>query len=168
MILIAIGSNLPSVAGSPLETCNAALKLLPERGITVARTSNWYETAPVPVSDQPWFVNGAARVETTLGPDDMLRVLHDVEAHFARVRHERNAARTLDLDLLAYGDQVRSGEGVQVPHPRLHERAFVLYPLMDVAPGWRHPVLGQTVTEMLKNLPQGLEKSQIRPVLARP
>jgi 2-amino-4-hydroxy-6-hydroxymethyldihydropteridine diphosphokinase len=167
MILIAIGSNLSSVAGTPLETCNAALKLLPERGIAVTRTSNWYETPPVPVSDQPWFVNGVVAAETSLMPDEVLRVLHDIEAHFSRVRHERNAARTLDLDLLAYGAEVREHGALRLPHPRLAERGFVLYPLRDVAPDWIHPVLGKTALELAESLPKTPENAQIRPVSAK-
>ncbi len=167
MILIAIGSNLSSVAGTPLQTCNAALKLLPERGIVVTRTSNWYETPPVPVSDQPWFVNGVAIVETTLTPAEVLSVLHDIEQNFSRVRHERNAARTLDLDLLAYGNQVRESGSLVLPHPRLHQRGFVLYPLRDVAPDWVHPILGKTARELAETLPKTPENAQIRPVSAK-
>jgi 2-amino-4-hydroxy-6-hydroxymethyldihydropteridine diphosphokinase len=154
LILIGLGANLPtSEFGPPVAGCEAALVELDNRGLRVAARSRWYTSAPVPPSDQPWFVNGVARVETALTPDAVLAVLHAVERRFGRVRTVRNAARTLDLDLLAYGDVVlREGE-VVVPHPRLHERAFVLLPLAEVAPGWRHPVLGLTAAAMVEALP---------------
>lgn len=118
--------------------------------------SSWYRSAPVPPSDQPWFVNAVAGVRTALSPRDLLVALHDVEAEFGRVRSVRNASRTLDLDLLAYGDAViEDPGGLVLPHPRLAERAFVLLPLAEVAPAWRHPVSGLTAGEMLALLPAG-------------
>lgn len=168
MILIAIGSNLSSVAGTPRETCDAALRLLPERGVSIRRTSNWYETAPVPISDQPWYVNGVAAVETSLPPDVLLRVLHDVEDEFARARSTLNAARTLDLDLLDYDGRILGAGPVLLPHRRMHDRAFVLYPLRDVAPEWRHPILGTTPAELIAKLPQDPENAGIRPLKASP
>ena len=117
--------------------------------------SSFYETAPVPVSDQPWYVNGVARVLTRLSAHDLLDRLHAVEAEFGRVRRERNAARVIDLDLIAYGQELlREDGGIQVPHPRMAERAFVLLPLRDVAVGWVHPVLGRTVEELIADLPK--------------
>lgn len=156
MIVIALGANLPSpIHGAPLATLKAALAALEGPEISVAAVSRWYETAPVPVSDQPWYVNGAARLDTSLAPAELLARLHDVEAAFGRVRAEVNAPRVLDLDLLAY-DGLVLGEGWPVvPHPRLHERAFVLLPLRDVAPDWIHPVLGQNPQAMIAALPPG-------------
>lgn len=168
MILIAIGSNLSSVAGTPRETCDAALRSLPMRGVNVLRTSNWYETAPIPISDQPWFVNGVAVVETNLVPADLLRTLHDIEHEFARERSRLNAARTLDLDLIDYQGQVIPSGEVILPHPRLQERAFVLYPLRDVAPAWYHPISGLSIAELIENLPKGPESQGIRAIPAPP
>jgi 2-amino-4-hydroxy-6-hydroxymethyldihydropteridine diphosphokinase len=155
MILVALGANLPSPEhGSPRQTLSAALDALAAKGVMVVQRSRWYETAPVPVSDQPWYVNAVAAVETGIGPVELLTLLHRVEEGFGRVRGERNAPRIVDLDLLAYGEDVRDGpDGLVLPHPRLHERAFVLLPLRDVAPGWRHPRLGLTVDEMIAGLP---------------
>lgn len=141
MIYIGLGSNLPSSAGSPLSTVKTALKRLLHFGIEVRSVSHWYESEPVPVSDQPWFVNGVAEVETSLKPVAVLKVLLEVEQEFGRERGELNAARSLDLDLLDYDGMVLK-EGLILPHPRLHQRAFVLHPLKDVAPQWVHPVLG--------------------------
>jgi len=149
MILVALGANLPSpVHGGPRETLEAALVALDLAGLRVARRSAWYETAPVPLSDQPWYVNGVAVLATALGPAELLEALHRIEAAFGRVRAAVNAPRVLDLDLLAYGDRI-SADWPLLPHPRLHERAFVLRPLADVAPNWRHPVLGSDITAML-------------------
>lgn len=154
MILIAMGSNLPSRFGGPRETLEAALARLAEKGLSVAARSPWYETAPVPVSDQPWYVNGVARIETGLDAVALLAVLHAVEAEFGRVRTIANAARCIDLDLLAYGETIRNDAPI-LPHPRMQERAFVLLPLADVAPGWVHPVSRRSVEDMIASLPPG-------------
>ncbi|MGE3333977.1 MAG: 2-amino-4-hydroxy-6-hydroxymethyldihydropteridine diphosphokinase [Rhodospirillaceae bacterium] len=160
MIFIGVGANLPSAAGTPLQTCEAALVHLGRLGVVVAERSPWYETAPIPVSDQPWFVNGVARVETALSPAGLLAALHLTEAAFGRLRTSPNAARTLDLDLLAYGDAVRMHADPILPHPRLQERAFVLFPLRDLAPTWRHPVLGETAENLAARLPeQGIRRA---------
>lgn len=154
-ILIGLGANLPSAAGPPATTLEAALERLASAGISTRRRSRWFVTRPVPVSDQPWFVNGVAAVETRLEPAALLAVLHEVEAAFGRVRGAPNAARTLDLDLLAYGDRVAApapGAGPILPHPRLHERAFVLLPLADVVPDWRHPATGRALAELIAAL----------------
>jgi len=161
MILIGIGSNLTSAAGGSLATCEAALARLEAEGIKVVARSPWYETAPVPVSDQPWFVNGIGEVATDLDPAKLLAVLHQVEAAYGRVRGVVNGSRTLDLDLLAYGNLVWQESPPLLPHPRLHERAFVLLPLKDLAPAWRHPLLGLTAEALIGQMPPG---QQIRPL----
>ena len=108
----------------------------------------------MPVSDQPWFVNGVIAVETLLSPKELLGLLHEVEAEFGRTRKIRNEARILDLDLIAYDDRIMTGpDGPILPHPRSHERGFVLLPLADVDPDWRHPVTGAAVADLIEAIP---------------
>lgn len=163
MILIALGANLPSEThGPPRETLQAALRAIGDAGVAVVAVSKWYATAPVPASDQPDFVNIVASLETPLPPDALLTILHDIETSFGRARGARNAARVLDVDLLDHNGQISTDWPV-LPHPRMHQRAFVLVPLRDVAPGWRHPVSGRSVTDLLQDAP---DLADIRPLEA--
>lgn len=145
-ILVAIGANLPDAAGRPaLETCRwAARRLGRLPGLELRAVSRWYRTAPVPASDQPDYINGVALLSGEVEPEALLERLHAIEAQAGRVRGAVNAARVLDLDLLAIDALVLPGPGLILPHPRMAGRAFVLYPLCDVAPDWRHPLLGET------------------------
>jgi 2-amino-4-hydroxy-6-hydroxymethyldihydropteridine diphosphokinase len=162
-ILIGLGANLPNPRhGAPVATLEAALSALAERGLQITARSAWWESAPVPASDQPWFVNGVVEVRTKLGPEDLLALLHGVEAAFGRVRTIPNAPRILDLDLLAYGSLLRTGpEPPLLPHPRLAERGFVLRPLAQIRATWRHPATGLTVAEMIARLPAGVPVRQL-------
>ncbi len=158
MIFIGIGANLDSPRyGPPLAACEASLAALDAHLVRVVARSRWYRSRPVPASDQPWFVNGVVRVETALDAASLLALLHRIEAEFGRRRTLPTQARVLDLDLLAYGGMLAQGKGAGpiLPHPRLHERAFVLYPLRDIAPDWRHPGSGATIEDMLRALPPG-------------
>lgn len=155
-IFIGAGANLAHPTyGSPRETLEAAFQELGRRGVQVLRVSPWYRTAPVPASDQPWYQNAVIEVGTNLGPDKLLATLHEVEEAFGRVRTVANAARTIDLDLLDFrGEIVPESPGrATLPHPRLATRAFVLRPLADLAPDWRHPVTGQPIQALLAALP---------------
>jgi 2-amino-4-hydroxy-6-hydroxymethyldihydropteridine diphosphokinase len=162
VILIGLGANLPSAAGAPRATLEAALAALAAAGVRVTARSRWYRSAPVPASDQPDFTNAVAAVATSLDPVALLALLHRVEARFGRVRGAPNAARTIDLDLLDYDGRVMTAaEGVVLPHPRLHLRAFVLRPLAEIAPGWRHPALARTVEELLAALSPGQDATAL-------
>ena len=157
-ILIGIGANLsPDGYATPRVGCEAAIAGLSRLGIDVLAVSPWYETAPVPVSDQPWFNNAVIAATTAMTAPDTLAALHSIEAGFGRVRTVRNAARVLDLDLLDYGGQTFDDEHISIPHPRLHERAFVLLPMRDVAPGYRHPVSGLGIDDLIAALPDNQE-----------
>jgi 2-amino-4-hydroxy-6-hydroxymethyldihydropteridine diphosphokinase len=153
VILIGIGGNLASARfGPPRQTLGAALAALEGEGVRISARSGWYRTEPVPRSDQPWFVNAVASLATSHHAPDLLAVLQSVETRFGRVRGERNAARVLDLDLLDYRGQVTETATLVLPHPRLHERPFVLAPLAEIAPVWRHPLLKQTAEQLLGGL----------------
>lgn len=157
MILIALGANLSSRFGAPEETLAAAADVLAERGILVVSSSSVWFSAPVPVSEQPWYRNGVIAAQTDLQPLALLKTLKAIEADFGREDGARNAPRVLDLDILAYHDEILSEEGCIIPHPRLSERAFVLYPLQEIAEEWIHPVSGLSAGEMIQALPEGQE-----------
>ncbi len=157
MIIIGIGANLPAPGQMDARsTCLAALAELRGRGIVIGAVSPWYESEPVPRSDQPWYVNAVVEVRDSRPPQALMAVLHEVEAVFGRVRGVPNAARTLDLDLLDHDGRVATGDAWPVlPHPRLQERAFVLLPLRDIAPDWVHPVLNKGIDALIRDLPEG-------------
>jgi 2-amino-4-hydroxy-6-hydroxymethyldihydropteridine diphosphokinase len=126
-----------------------------KQGIEIVHSSHLWTSAPVPLTDQPWYFNAVISVQTKLSPEDLLRALQQIEHEFGRTRMARNEARVLDLDLLAYNDSVIDSADLTLPHPRLHERAFVLFPLQEIAPQWTHPQGGMTVQAMINKLPPG-------------
>ncbi|HEY9040229.1 MAG TPA: 2-amino-4-hydroxy-6-hydroxymethyldihydropteridine diphosphokinase [Roseovarius sp.] len=171
--LIALGGNLPSSAGSPADTLRAALEALAAGGAEVHAVSPFYATPCFPAGAGPDYVNAAAELRMAGDARQMLDLLHRVEGIFGRERVQRWGRRTLDLDLIAQGQTVlpdrathaawrdlplddqmtRAPDDVILPHPRVQDRAFVLIPLADIAPDWRHPVLGLTVREMVRAVP---------------
>ena len=153
MIFIGLGANMPSRVGEPAATLHAVLAKLPEHEINVVRVSPFYRSAPVPVSDQPWFVNAVAEVQTALAPTALMQALLQIEKNFGRTRGTKNAPRVLDLDLLDYDGKILHEAGLELPHPCLHERAFVLHPLRDLAPAWKHPITGLQVAALIAALP---------------
>ncbi|TAH33142.1 MAG: 2-amino-4-hydroxy-6-hydroxymethyldihydropteridine diphosphokinase [Alphaproteobacteria bacterium] len=140
MILIGLGANLASEKyGSPQQTLEAAIAAMPQYGIHVIKKSRWHQTEPVPKSDQPMFTNGVIAVETELTPYQLLDALRQIENDFGRIRNGvRNEARCIDLDLLTYNhERINDPPRLELPHPRMLERPFVMQPLLEVTLEWR-------------------------------
>lgn len=153
-VFIGLGANLGDARG----TLAAAITALGAvEGVEVVAASSMWRSAPLEASG-PDFVNAVVEIRTTLEPGPLLDVLLDLESAFGRERPFRNAPRTLDLDLLLYGERLVDEPGLVVPHPRLHERAFVLRPLAELAPGLRHPRLGPLEAFREATAGQGIEK----------
>jgi len=152
MILVALGANLQSRVGGPAQTLDAALAEIEQRGVKIVGTSPYYVTPAWPNPSDPPYVNAVTEIATRLPPHALLALLHDTETSFGRIRSARNAPRTLDLDLIDYDGLVQAGPPA-LPHPRIAERAFVLVPLADIAPDWRHPVTRKSVGDLLAALP---------------
>ena len=152
MILIALGGNLPHLAGQPADTLKRALGELERQGVEIREVSAFYETPAWPDPADSAFVNAVAAVKTSLQPVELLMLLHGVETDLGRLRSVVNAPRTLDIDLLDYDGRVMT-EGLILPHPRMDARSFVLVPLAEIAPEWRHPVSRQSAAELSGGLP---------------
>tara|TARA_B110000438_G_scaffold118263_1_gene115518 strand:- start:29 stop:520 length:492 start_codon:yes stop_codon:yes gene_type:complete len=153
MIIIGIGANLKSdFYNSIIEACETSLQLIKENNIDVICQSSWYETEPIPASSQSNFINGVVSVKTELSNLDLLKVLLLIETKMGRRRSKKNAARVIDLDLIAYHDDIIESKVLTLPHPRLFQRAFVVKPIFEIAPDWRHPVLGVTIGALLPPL----------------
>ncbi len=162
LAFIALGANLPSPAGLPEATLTAAAERLAALGRVTARSS-LYSTAPVGLEDQPRFLNAVAAIDTRLSPRDLLNGLLAIELEFGRDRAASppNGPRTLDLDILFYGDLVLNASGLEIPHPRFAQRAFVLVPLNEIAPTLRDPRSGRMVAQLLQALTDHMEQDAV-------
>ncbi len=143
---ITLGSNLGDCQGI-LEAALAILAATPN--ISIVSKSSWYQTNPIG-PPQPDYLNGCALLQVNLSPQELLATLLQVEVKFGRVRQEKWGARTLDLDLLLYDDLILDTPNLQLPHPRMKERAFVLVPLAEIAPNWIEPVSGKAIAQLLQ------------------
>ncbi|KAF0144357.1 MAG: 2-amino-4-hydroxy-6-hydroxymethyldihydropteridine diphosphokinase [Nitrospirae bacterium] len=147
---IGIGSNI----GNREENCRKAIRLLEENGISVKRQSSMHDTEPWGVKDQPKFINMAIEIETNKNPEDLLGILKNIERQMGRTESVKWGQRIIDLDILLFDDLILETPHLEIPHPFMHDREFVLKPLAEIAPDKKHPVTGKTIKEMLKGLKQ--------------
>ena len=156
-VIVALGGNMAGDYASSEALLEAALARFAQAGLPVVRRSSWWSSAAWPDPTANEYRNGVALVETKLAPLQALHTLFSIEAHFGRVRSEKNAPRTLDLDLIAYGQAIVATADLILPHPRAHERLFVMGPLAEIASDWRHPTLGTTARELAASASVGLD-----------
>jgi 2-amino-4-hydroxy-6-hydroxymethyldihydropteridine diphosphokinase len=147
---LSLGSNL----GDRAATLRAAVAQLEVAGRVVA-VSALYETQPMEVQDQPWYLNCVAAIETGKTPRELLQLALQIEAAMGRIRLRDKGARKIDIDVVLFGDSVVDEQGLKIPHPSMHLRRFVLEPMVEIAPEARHPVLGKTARELLAALGEG-------------
>ena len=158
-IVAALGSNLTGGRESSVAVLEAALARFDAMGLKVLSLSSFWRSASWPDPAKPDYINAVALVETRLSAAEALAALHRIEDEFGRQRDEPNAPRVLDLDLIAYGRQVSAAPAL--PHPRAADRLFVMGPLAEIAPGWRHPVLGKTAVELAKGATVGADATPL-------
>ena len=152
-IIIGIGGNLKSSDGThPIEVAMKAIGYLKDYSIKVTDQSSWYETEPIPKSEQPNFFNCIIFANTILNELDVLKSLHDIEYKLGRRRGVINESRVIDLDLIDYSNKILRNEKIVVPHPRAHQRRFVMEPLAELDKNWVHPILKINVNKILKKL----------------
>jgi 2-amino-4-hydroxy-6-hydroxymethyldihydropteridine diphosphokinase len=163
-IILALGGNLAGDYPSLEALLEAALSAFPRAGLRIVRRSGWWRSAAWPDPTAPAYLNGVATVDTTLSPHTLMATILALEADFGRTRSTPNAPRTLDIDLIAHGRAVIDEPGLVVPHPRAHERRFVMGPLAEIAPDWTHPVLGATAAELARTARVGRDAA---PLMAR-
>ena len=153
MIYIGIGSNLNGKNNeTPLQNCKKALVEL-KKEVNICKISSWYKSEPIPVSNQPWFINGVIEISTNKSSLDLLEFILSIEEVSGRERKKKNEARILDLDMIDYKKKILYIKNkLIIPHPRMHERSFVLQPLSELNPKWMHPIKKKGIKELIRNL----------------
>jgi len=152
---LSLGSNMDDHAGNIAR----AIEALTAHGVRVKRQSSLYDTEPVEMVFQDWFLNCVVEAETELTPQELMRTILEIERSLGRERRVPKGPRTIDVDILLYGSEIIHEAGLEIPHPRMCERRFVLVPFAEIAPGARHPILGKTIAEVLAGTP---DRSQVR------
>jgi 2-amino-4-hydroxy-6-hydroxymethyldihydropteridine diphosphokinase len=147
---LSLGSNL----GNREAQLREAEQRLSTLGSAIS-VSSYYETEPVEFTNQPWFLNAALALETNLTPQDLMHSILQIEREMGRKRRQEKGPRTIDIDILLFGNQILNSSDVTIPHPAMHQRRFVLEPLAEIAPEARNPLLNKTVRELLAELPEG-------------
>lgn len=160
-VIVALGANDKGTNAGCEAALEESLQVLERRGVHVVARSRWWASKAWPDPLDPPFLNGVALVQTELPPEALMALLADIEEEMGRVRLHRNAPRTLDLDLTAYGRVVCESEKLILPHPRAADRLFVMGPLAEIAPDWVHPVLGQTAEVLAKSASVGVDAHPI-------
>lgn len=160
-IILALGGNLAGDYPSLQALLEAAVLALPSAGLRVLRRSRWWRSAAWPDPAAPAYLNSVALIETGLSPRAALAAALDLEGRFGRRRSAANAPRTLDIDVVAYGRLVVDEPGLTLPHPRAHERRFVMGPLAEITPRWVHPLLRRTAAQLAKTAPIGKDAAPV-------
>lgn len=162
-VVIALGGNIAGEFGSSEALLETALVRLAEAGLPHLRRSSWWRSAAWPDPTANEYRNGIILVEARVSAEETIRTLFSVERAFGRIREAANAPRTLDLDLIAHGRTLCDDPNLTLPHPRAHERLFVMGPLAEIAPGWRHPVLGRKAAELAATATVGRDATPVQP-----
>ena len=140
---------------TPLQNCKKALEVI-KKELNISKLSSWYKSEPVPVSNQPWFVNAVIEISTNKSPLDLLNFILNIEQNFGRIREKKNEARIIDLDIIDYKKKIIYKKNELItPHPRMHKRSFVLLPLNELNPKWVHPIKKKGIQELINNIKDG-------------
>jgi len=166
MIIIGIGSNLSSSFGDRFQNINLALKNLEKSGVKIIKKSSYYESFSYPDRKKPKFINIVASIETKLILEDLMQVLLQIEEKLERKRGKKNDPRTCDMDIIDYNNKIINinfnNMEISVPHKNLTNRSFVLYPLEEISPKWRHPITNEMISDLIKKLSDDDKKSILK------